>query len=280
MSLPPPPAGTRRPPRTSGPVDPGQPIPGKKFSILGRGTSNQAQRVCIYGTGGVGKTSLAALAPNPLIIDLEDGGWRLDVPRIGRAEVPSLDDLREAMLGEHTKQFATIVVDSLTIVEQLCAKHVIATIKGPKGSTVDSLEDYGYGKGYAHLVEVFRQFLADATAIREAGRNVILVAHDATTNIPNPAGEDYLAYQPRLYTNKDQTVSLRKELKEWCDHLLFINYDMTVDKTGVARGNGSRTIYPVEQPHAMAKSRSLRDAVIYRDEADGQVWDLIFGGEK
>ncbi|MFW5705994.1 MAG: 4Fe-4S dicluster domain-containing protein, partial [Bacteroidota bacterium] len=54
-----------------------------------------------------------------------------------------------------------------------------------------SLEDYGFGKGYAHLVQVFRAFLRRCTTVRDQGRHIILIAHEMHTHVPNPRGEDF-----------------------------------------------------------------------------------------
>ena len=49
-----------------------------------RGKINRAQKVVIYGSEGIGKTSLAARFPDPVIIDTEGGTAHMDVRRIDK----------------------------------------------------------------------------------------------------------------------------------------------------------------------------------------------------
>lgn len=46
------------------------------------GKVSRAQRVVLYGSEGIGKTTLASGMPDPVVIDLEDGSTHLDVRRI------------------------------------------------------------------------------------------------------------------------------------------------------------------------------------------------------
>ena len=47
-----------------------------------RGKVNRAQKVAIYGSEGIGKTTLAAAFPDPVFIDTEGGTSHMDVRRI------------------------------------------------------------------------------------------------------------------------------------------------------------------------------------------------------
>ena len=47
-----------------------------------QGKISKAQKVCIYGLEGVGKSSFAAMFPNPLFIDTEGSTGNLDVKRL------------------------------------------------------------------------------------------------------------------------------------------------------------------------------------------------------
>lgn len=257
------------PPANGGPA--GGAVAPKSFAIK-TGVAPTAQKIVIYGTGGIGKTTLASLAPNPIVFDTDGGAHFLNVPRIDSLE--SFPDVRSALAMDEVKQFGTIVIDSVTKVEELIGRQVIATVPLEKGGRAKNLEDYGYGKGYNHLFETFLVFMQDLEAVVRRGQNVILIAHDCTGLVPNPGGDDWIRYEPRVWQSKNGNNSLRQKLKEWADHLFFIGYDLAV-KDGRATGSGTRTIYPQEQPYCLAKSRTLRDPIQFI-EGDTSLWDFIF----
>jgi len=95
--------------------------------------------------------------------------------------------------------------------------------------------------------------------------------------VPNPTGENYLQYQPRLQSPPKQG-KCRERVKEWADHLLFCDFDKAVSKDGKAVGHGSRTIYCSERPTYWAKSRTISDDVPYQ-LGDSTIWQMIFNKE-
>lgn len=252
--------------------------PAKTFSLGGL-IEPTAWRIVGYGEGGVGKTSLFARAPGPVaVIDLDDG-LRPLTPTLTGVDVKPVDgiqtweDLRAALHSpELFKGVRTIVVDSATRAEALAVAHVLKTVAHEKGGTVTSIEGYGYGKGYRHVYETFMQLLADLDRHHRAGRNVCLIAHDCTANVPNPEGTDYIRWEPRLQNQGNGNIRLA--VKEWCDHLLCIRQDVAVTKDGKAQGQGTRTIYPIALPTHMAKSRTLREAIPF-EEGSRALWEAL-----
>jgi hypothetical protein len=65
-------------------------------------------------------------------------------------------------------------------------------------------------------------------------------------------------------------------VKEWADHLIFVGFDVHVTDEGKGQGAGTRTIYPVERPTHMAKSRSLSDPIVY-ERGSAELWQKLFG---
>ena len=168
-----------------------------------------------------------------------------------------------------------MALDTATRAEQLCIAHVLATIRSDKGSPVTSVEGYGYGKGYKLVFETYLHLFAELERHNRAGRNVILIAHDDVEMVPNPAGEDYKRWTPRLQNKGNGNIA--NTFKEWCDHLLHVGYDFALAaKDGKNRGGNSRTIYPVEQATFVAKSRSLKAPIPY-EEGSVDLWTAQFG---
>jgi hypothetical protein len=234
----------------------------------------KGQRVVLYGTGGVGKTTLACLAPGPVaFIDLDESLpilqkqlQSISAPIPLNISVASWKELRASLQADGFDKVKTIVIDTATKAEELCIAETLATVRGEGGKVIHRIEDYGYGKGYQHTFDTFLPLLADLDKHVRAGRNVILVAHDCTTNVPNPNGTDYIRYEPRLQAPSSGKASIRYRMKEWADHVLFVGYDVAVDKDRKAQGSGTRTLYTSELPWFMAKSRTT-----------GRTFDIVHG---
>ena len=139
------------------------------------------------------------------------------------------------------------------------ADTLLNVVQDGKKST--SVEGYGYGKGYGYVFDTFLPLLAELDRHARAGRHVCLICHDCTSTVPNPAGEDWLRYEPRLQSPSSGKASIRLRVREWADHVLFVGYDVAVTKDGKGQGAGTRTLYRAEMPHCMAKSRTGADPI-------------------
>lgn len=267
------------PPKTAPPPvakpAPATPTPSKLSIVSGR--LDSAKRIVEYGPGGSGKTNLASLAPDPVFLDIEGGSWFLDVPRADGLK--TFAEIRGTLATLCESPYKTVVVDSVTALEALALTHTLATVKNDQGRFVDNIEAYGFGKGYRHLYDTFMLFLADCDNLIRAGKNVILIAHDCTANVPNPAGEDYIRYEPHLQSPKSGQSSIRGRVIQWADYVLFLGYDV-IAEDGKGRGSGTRTIFTHELPTHIAKSRTPIDNMPFRNAQDDSIWKAIFGGEK
>lgn len=239
------------------------------FAPIRDGTGH---RIGMYGPGGIGKSTLAATAPGPVVFfDLDDSLSRLRASfteaglkhDIRVVEVATWQDIRDALHAPGWDDTQTIVIDSATRAEEWAVADTIATVPHEKqGVVIKRIEDYGYGKGYSHVFDTFLKLLADLDQHARAGRNVILICHDCTNEVPNPQGDNWLRYEPRLQSPTSGKASIRLRVREWLDHLLFIGYDVNVDK-GKGEGSGTRMIYTYELPHCMAKTRPTIESIPY-----------------
>jgi len=233
----------------------------------------------LYGPAGVGKSSCMALAPNPVFLDLEQGTYALNVPRIDGLETYA--DVRACLQSSVLDGYGTVVLDSGTKLEELIPGHIMATVPTERGPLPTRLQDYGWGKEMGHIYDAFLMVLQDLDRHIRCGRNVAIVCHDCTNDVPNPAGENFLRFEPRLQAPKSGKASIRNRCIEWADHVLFLGYDVIASRDGKGTGAGTRTIYPAERPDHIAKSRALPDVpIVYASTKDCAVWDLIFGGTK
>jgi hypothetical protein len=249
-----------------------RPPASSKFTVT-RGNGRKAHRTMIYGVGGIGKTSLGVSYPNVLCVDLEGGAVDFDVARL--SGINNWRDLRAALASDAFDSFKAICIDSVSKCEEMARLFVIENVPAEKNAVATSLESYGFGKGYVYLVEEWKRFLADLERHYQAGRDIILIAHAQIGRTPNPTGEDYIRHEPRLYHGNGSSV--RAQTVEWCDHVLFVNYDVSLKKNGKAQGSGTRTIYTAEEATHVAKSRTLSPDPIVYEKGDTFVWDAMRG---
>src|SRR4051812_24717702 len=81
-------------------------------------------RAVVYGTEGVGKSTLLARAPRPIVIGAEDGTSQLEVARFPEPE--SWEDILEAVrvLTDEPHEFQSVGFDTLDWMEPLCWRRV------------------------------------------------------------------------------------------------------------------------------------------------------------
>lgn len=208
--------------------------------------------VLLYGPEGVGKTSFGAAAPKPFFICSERGTDFLDVTRFKPKTIEeAIGVLRElaATSGAQGK-FKTVVLDSLDWLEPLVWKAVC------KLKAWSDIETPGYGKGYIAAMEYWQeQILPAVNACREAGLNVVLIAHakkKSTNDIQH--NETYERFQLKL---DDRAAAL---WKEYVDTLLFATFEVSLikdkgDRKAKAYGDGDRVMYTERRPWVDAKNR-------------------------
>jgi hypothetical protein len=242
------------------------------FGRISKATSGH--RVVLYGPGGIGKTTLACSMPGPvaffdldesldkLLPSLEERGIADNVVPVQGAK--DWQGIRDALHAPGWDGIKTVVVDTATKAEELALAWMFANIKN-NGAHVSRLEDYGYKSGYRHLFDTYSLLLADLDVHARAGRNVVLICHDCAARVPNPQGQDWIRYEPRL-AQDDKYCQLRFRVKEWADHVFAMLYDVNVEK-GKGQGSGTRTVYATELPHCMAKSRTTNGAFPLTDGA-------------
>lgn len=222
------------------------------ISDVKRGNTPKPPRVMIYGVHGIGKTSFAASAPNPIFIQSEDGLGTMESATFGL--MSDFSQVMEAVgvLFNDEHEFQTVVIDSLDWLEPMIWASV------SKDNGWKDIETPGYGKGYAAATETWRMFLDGLNALRdERNMSVIMLAHSEIKRFDSPEHEPYDRYQPKLHARASALM------QEHCDAVLFANYRISTVKSDVgfnkkvtrAVGAGDRLLYTSERPAFLAKNR-------------------------
>lgn len=215
------------------------------------GIQARAQRVVIYGTEGIGKSTLASQFPKPLFIDTEGSTSNMDVKRLDKPTSWTMLMNQIAFVKANPDKFKTLVIDTIDWAESLAIESVCAQ-HGKRG-----IEDFGYGNGYTYVREEFGRLLNKLQELVDIGINVVLTAHSQLRKFEQPDEEGaYDRYELKL--GKKTSSQTAPVVKEWCDLLLFCNYKTTVmtseTKKKKATG-GKRVMYTTHHPAWDAKNR-------------------------
>ena len=92
-------------------------------SMLRRGRVTRPQKSAIYGPEGVGKTTLASQAPNPVFLDTEGGTDHLDVARLTAEKWEDILAIINQLATE-PHEFRTLVIDTIDWLEKRLAEFV------------------------------------------------------------------------------------------------------------------------------------------------------------
>lgn len=215
------------------------------------GRAVKPRKIVLYGVGGIGKNTWASGAPNPLVIQTEDGSNDIGIARLPMCL--TLQDiqkqLREVLLEDH--DYRTLIIDTADGVETLIHNSVVV------GTNAASVGEIGYGRGYEAAVSDIRKILFMLDKIRDVrGMTVIVLAHAKIARFEDPSNEAYDRYSLQMHHKA------AAEVMHWADEVLFANYKTFVRKTeqgfrerNVAVGTGERFIFTREMPAYFAKSR-------------------------
>lgn len=213
-----------------------------------KGQKARAPRIMMIGVEGVGKSTAGASMPDPVFVCGENG---LVGPQF--AETPSfspsnweeilqfLDELNADMHG-----FKTVVIDTLDWVEPMLYSYVCAK------AGMKNIEAFGYGKGYVVAQQEARNMLARLDRLNASGMNVLILCHSQIKTVNNPVGDNYDHFEAKV------NQKICGIFREWCDAVLFAQFDMYTKKDGTrtkAFGGDGRIVQTTHSAAWDAKNR-------------------------
>lgn len=191
--------------------------------------------ILLYGKPKAGKTSMAVQFPKNFLMATEIGFH--DIPNAMVGKIESWSDfkkyLRELALDKNKVRFDSITIDTVTLLWDLCAKHIASQ------NNVESIADMPYGRGYDKTEKEFDDGLRKITLL---GYGLILIAH-SEIRIEKLGDTETEFIAPSLNKRPFRIVN------QIVDIIGYIKIDFDKD------GNETRNIYTRQTPTIMAGSR-------------------------
>lgn len=189
------PAPAARPLATTGKVS--------KLGDVRRGALPTPKRIVVYGTRGIGKSSLAADAPEPIFFDLGNATEHLNVARYPLSAEPTYQDILDALddLAASEHAYKTLVIEDMGELESLLWRHIIASAPPNRdGERVTTIEGFGFAKGYTIAETEWRVLIHRLDQLRlRKGMHVIMLGHSTVATMKNPGGENYDRHVPLIH---------------------------------------------------------------------------------
>jgi len=163
---------------------------------------NEALIVTVCGTPGSGKTSMACSWPSPYLIRTQGEAIPRDIPKhqtpVSIGETASSEVLFEQLLALAREEhgFKTVIIDSVTGLEQMFVNEVLAS--DPKAKAIQQAGG-GYGAGRDAVAAMHSRVRKAAEVLRKRGINVVFLAHSDVVQISPPDSEAYSQYSLRLH---------------------------------------------------------------------------------
>lgn len=215
------------------------------------------RRLLAYAAHGVGKSTFASHAPNPLFLDIEEGTHDLDVARWDQPITSYMAFVSVLEWVRHQQHdYQTLVIDTIDWLEKLIFQD-IATQAG-----VVSVADIDFGKGYPRSIPKWSFILNTLEIIQRQRRmGIVLLSHARIEKVANPEGTQYDRYAPDLWTNA-RNEGVGNMVQEWCSEVFFLRKKRFVrtegkgfNEHGVVVGSEEREMLTSDTAYASAKNR-------------------------
>ena len=216
----------------------------------------------ITGLPGVGKTTLAATMPSPLILDCEGGTFVLpeDSPVDIHSEwsAPKGQQVKEllAVLRDvwtlDPQPYRTLVLDSWTRIDQWIEDEVLGRYENAR--SLAACGD-GFGRGHnEHKNETLKLIAALRRFQERKGMHVVWTMHTKVKSDNKPSGAPV-----SVYTQEGNGRSV-VQVQQHCDVVAMLEQEITVVKekgqqAGKAKGQGRLQLVSGKLPYAELKDR-------------------------
>lgn len=197
-----------------------------------------APRITIYGTPGIGKSTLASQFPDPLFFLTEPCAVK-DIDHIG--VVKSYDKFIEGitkLTSLDNPPFKTLVIDGISKLDTLITNEILKSEGLSKNGKRPSLNSAcgGYGAGFQVAQQEHRYVKSILDNLQKKGVTVIYIGHSTITKYKAPDLDDYDRYSIEMNHDKSRTVYI-----DDVDAVLFCKIRSFVTSTDSGRNLISST---------------------------------------
>ena len=218
------------------------------LDLVVSGKQKEPRRCLVYGTNGIGKSTFASRAENPIFIKTEDGLNDIDTNSfpICASFDEVVSQIRTLINEDH--EYKTVCLDSLDWLEKLIFTKVAAD------NQKDNISEIGFYAGYSMALDHWIKILDGLDALRSKGMSVILIAHSKIDKYEAPDQDGYDRFLPNLHKYAVPVIC------EWCDEVLFAKYVSFANKKKDEKkakgvGTGERVMFCQERPAYTCKNR-------------------------
>lgn len=150
----------------------------------------------IYGEGGVGKSTVGASAPKPLIVDCENGSKYFGLRGI-KADVAVIDSwsqMKDVLETARTDKYETIVIDPIGELMDKLKRYMVAL----QDSKLVQRDGTPTMAGWGWLKKTLRDYIK---VLRDSGKHVLLIAH-----VDEKQDEDRQLKRPMIETKVSKDI--------------------------------------------------------------------------
>lgn len=237
-----------------------------------RGRKLKPLALMLHAPHGIGKSTFATEAPNPIYVGNEEND-ELDIARMPRIKKWSdfIDQLSTLLNEKH--DYKTLVIDTIDGLEQVAELQILSA-KEAKGKSMATAFG-GYGKAYSQMKNMFLHVKDDyLSPLRDIkGMNIIILCHSNKVKFEDTMlSISYDHYETAIHKG------VKGIFEDWVSAILFANYYLVRSENNsgkeYAQGlDGLRMIYTEERPSHVAKNRfNLPYEIEFKKEG---TWNVI-----